>query len=32
VAAASDMPIQSHGKACVIGAIRDHELGNAFLT
>jgi hypothetical protein len=32
VAAAGDMPIQSYGKACVVGALGEYEHGNAFLT
>jgi Amino acid synthesis len=32
VAAAGDMPIQSYGKACAVGALGEHEHGNAFLT
>ena len=32
VRAAGDMPIQSYGKACVVGALGEYEHGNAFLT
>lgn len=32
VAAAGDVPIQSYGKACVVGALGEYEHGNAFLT
>jgi hypothetical protein len=31
-AAAGDAPIQSYGKACVVGAMGEYEHGNAFLT
>lgn len=32
VTAAGDMPLQSYGKACVVGALGEYEHGNAFLT
>jgi hypothetical protein len=32
VAAAGDVPIQSYGKACVVGVAGEYEHGNAFLT
>ena len=32
VAAAEGAPIQSYGKACVVGALGEYEHGNAFLT
>ena len=32
VAAAGDVPIQSYGKACVVGVLGEYEHGNAFLT
>jgi hypothetical protein len=32
VAAAGEAPIQSYGKACVVGTLGEYEHGNAFLT
>lgn len=32
VATVGGMPIQSYGKACVVGALGEYEHGNAFLT
>lgn len=32
VAATGDVPIQSYGKACLVGALGEYEHGNAFLT
>jgi hypothetical protein len=32
VTAAGETPVQSYGKACVVGALGEYEHGNAFLT